>query len=133
MAEVPTYNAKDTVVTVGGVVVKGFQDGDMVSYTQNENRVTAEVDAQGFASVSINNNRLGQVTINLSGNSASHKYLNGIANANKSVPIVIKTPSEKISATQSFINKPADGQFGKQTPKRTYTFTALDMDVSVTK
>ena len=66
--EVPTYNAKDTVVTVGGVVVKGFQDGDMVSYTQNENRVTAEVDAQGFASVSINNNRLGQVTINLSGN-----------------------------------------------------------------
>ena len=133
MADIPTYNAKDTVITVGGVVVKGFQDGDMISYTIKENRVTTEVDAQGYPSVSINNNRLGQVVVNLSGTSPSHKYLNGLANSNKIVPIVIKTPNEKISGNQAIIAKPADGQFGKQTPKRTYTFEVLDMDVQATE
>jgi len=132
MADIPVYNAKDVVLTINGVVVQGFQDGDMISYTIKEDRVQTEVDAQGVPSIAVNNNRLGQITINLSGNSASHKYLNGLANSNKVVPIVIKTPSEKISGNQAIIAKPADGQFGKQTPKRTYTIEVLDMDVQVT-
>lgn len=132
MADIPVYNAKDVVLTINSVVVQGFQDGDMISYTIKEDRVQTEVDAQGIPSIAVNNNRLGQITINLSGNSASHKYLNGLANSNKVVPIVIKTPSEKISGNQAIIAKPADGQFGKQTPKRTYTIEVLDMDVQVT-
>lgn len=131
MADIPVYNAKEVVLTLGNIVIQGFQDGDMISYTIKEDRVQTEVDAQGIPSIAINNNRLGQVTINLSGNSASHKYLNSLANANKIVPIVIKTPNEKITGNQAIIAKPADGQFGKQTPKRTYTIEVLDMDVQV--
>ena len=129
MADIPVYNAKDVVLTVNNVVVKGFQDGDMITYTIKEDRVQTEVDAQGFPSIAVNNNRLGQIVVNLSGNSASHKFLNGLANSNKVVPIVLKSPDEKISGTQAIIAKPADGQFGKQTPKRTYTIEVLDMAV----
>lgn len=132
MANTPIFNANDVILTVNNVVIKGFQDGDMLTYTIKEDRVQTEVDAQGFASISINNNRLGQITVNLSGNSASHKFLNGLANSNAIVSIVVKTPNEKISGTQAIIAKPADGQFGKATPKRTYTFEVLDMDVKVT-
>lgn len=127
--DIPVYNAKDVVLTVNNVVVKGFQDGDMITYTIKEDRVQTEVDAQGFPSIAVNNNRLGQIVVNLSGNSASHKFLNGLANSNKVVPIVLKSPDEKISGTQAIIAKPADGQFGKQTPKRTYTIEVLDMAV----
>jgi len=129
MADIPVFNAKDVVLTVDNVVVKGFQAGDMISYTIKEDRVQTEVDAQGFPSISINNNRLGQMTVNLSGNSPSHKFLNGLANSNKVVPIVLKSADEKISGTQAIIAKPADGQFGIQTPKRTYTIEILDMAV----
>ncbi len=126
---IPVYNAKDVTLTVGGVVVRGFQEGDMITYQIKEDRVQTQVDAQGFPSVAVNNNKLGQITINLSGNSASHKYLNGIANKNKVVPVVLKSEFETVSGTQAIIAKPADGAFGKDTPKRTYTIEVLDMDV----
>ena len=132
MAEdMKAYDAKSVTLTVDGNVIIGFQDGDMISYTNKEDMITTEVDAQGFASFAVNNSRLGQITINLSGNSASHKYLNTLANAHKQFPVVILSDTEKISATRAFIAKPADGAYGKQTPKRTYTIETLDMAIEV--
>lgn len=132
MAEdIQAYDAKSVTLTVDGVVVKGFQDGDMITYTNKEDRITTEVDAQGNPSFAINNSRLGQIVVNLSGNSASHKYLNKLANSVKKFPVVLISDTEKISANMAFIAKPADGAFGKQTPKRTYTIEALDMAIEV--
>lgn len=130
---IPIYNAKDCSISVDGRVVQGFQDNDMFSYTIKEDRIQTSVDAQGYASAAVNNNRLGQITINLSGNSVDHKRLNELANTNKMFPIVITTPYEKISGNQAMIAKPADGAFGKATPARTYTVEVLDMQVQVTK
>lgn len=131
MASVPIYNAIDVTLTVGGRVIKGFQDGDMITYSTKENRVQTEVDAQGVASIAVNNGRLGQIVVNLSGNSTNQKYLNDLANKNSQFPVVLKSKSEKISGNQAFIAKPADGAYGKATPKRTYTIEVLDMQVDV--
>ncbi|KRL81808.1 phage structural protein [Ligilactobacillus equi] len=125
------YNAKDVHISVDGRVVQGFQDGDMFTAQVKEDRVQTEVDAQGEPSVAINNNRLGQVTVNLSGNSADHKRLNKLANTSKVFPLVITTPYEKITCDQCIIARPAEAAFGKQTPKRTYTIEALDLHVEV--
>ncbi|MEE0001179.1 MAG: hypothetical protein UFS73_00765 [Weissella confusa] len=132
MAEyIKAYDANSVTLTVDGTVIQGFQNGDMVTYNNKEDMILTEVDAQGFPSFAINNSRLGQITINLSGNSASHKYLNSLANSHKQFPVVILSDTEKISATHAFIAKPADGAYGKQTPKRTYTIETLDMAIEV--
>lgn len=131
MADIPVYNAKDVNISIDGRVVQGFQDNDMFSYTIKEDRVQTSVDAQGTPSIAVNNNRLGQLTVNLSGNSVDHKRLNQLANSNKVFPIVVTTPLEKISGNQAIIAKPADGAYGKNTPARTYTIEVLDMQVDV--
>ncbi|QIL50114.1 hypothetical protein G7084_01515 [Weissella coleopterorum] len=124
------YDAKSVVLTVDGVVIQGFQDNDMITYSFKEEQVRTSVDAQGVPSLAKNNNHLGNIVINLSGNSKSHKFLNNLANTRKVFPIVIKSDLEKVSSTQCIIAKPADGAFGKDTPKRTYTVEALSMEVT---
>lgn len=133
MADIVTYDAKNVNISVNGRVIQGFQDNDMVSYTFKEDRVQTAVDAQGTPQVAINNNHLGQVTINLSGNSADHQWLNDLANKGTVFPIVITSDNEKISGNKAIIAKPADGAFGKNVPGRTYTVEVLDMQVTVTK
>lgn len=125
------YDAKDVHLSIDGRVVQNFQDGDMFNVTVKEERVRTAVDAQGWPAIAINNNRLGQITVNLSGNSVDHKRLNQLANTNKVFALVATTPYEKISGTQCIISKPADAAFGKETPKRTYTIEVLDMQVEV--
>lgn len=129
MADVRLYDALQANIVVDGRTIKGFQDGDMFSYTYKEEKVRTSVDAQGNPAVAINNNHLATITINLTGNSVDHKYLNDIANQNKQVTISITSEFERISGNQAFITKIPDGAFGKDTPKRTYTFEVLDMRV----
>lgn len=128
---IKTYDAMDVTISVDGRVVQGFQANDMFSVSYKEDLVRTSVDAQGTASISINNSHLGTITINLSGNSADHKRLNDIAKARKIVPVVIKSPYEKITANKCIFTKPANAAYGKDTPARTYTMEALDMDISV--
>lgn len=129
MAELHMYNALDANIVIGGRTIKGFQENDMFSYTFKEEQIKTSVDAQGTPAGSVNNNHLGEVTINLSGTSVDHKYLNGIANSHKQVTLQINSEFEKISGNQAFISKVPDGAFGKDTPKRTYKFEVLDMRV----
>lgn len=131
MADVKIYDAKEVHLSINNRIISTFQEGDMVTATMKEDRVQTSVDAQGNASVAVNNNRLGQVTVNLSGTSPDHKFLNSLANSNKVFPIVISTPIEKITGAQAMITKQADAAFGKETPKRTYTIEVFDMHMEV--
>lgn len=131
MAELHMYNALDANIVIDGRTIQGFQENDMFSYTFKEDQIKTAVDAQGTPAGSVNNNHLGEVTINLSGTSVDHKYLNGIANSHKQVTLQINSEFEKISGNQAFISKVPDGAFGKDTPKRTYKFEVLDMRVDV--
>lgn len=129
MADVRIYDALKANIVVNGRTIQGFQDQDMFTYAFKEEKIKTSVDAHGDPAVAKNNNHLGTITINLTGNSIDHKYLNGIANANKQVTIQITSDIEKISGNQAFITKIPDGGFGKDTPKRTYVFEVLDMHV----
>ncbi|MDB7636346.1 phage structural protein [Ligilactobacillus ruminis] len=129
MTTTTVYNAADVHITVDGRTIQGFQDGDMFTASFKEDRVQTSVDAQGYASVALNANRLGQVTINLSGESPDHKFLNNLAKSNKIFPIVATSTNEKISGTQAIITKPANVSYGKTTPTRTYTIEVLDMSI----
>ena len=100
------YDAKDVHLSIDGRVVQNFQDGDMFNVTVKEERVRTAVDAQGWPSIAINNNRLGQITVNLSGNSVDHKRLNQLANTNKVFALVATTPYEKfLEHSASFLSQ----------------------------
>lgn len=129
MAEMNMYNALNANIVIGGRTIQGFQENDMFSYTFDEEQIKTSVDAQGKASGAINNNHSGKVTINLSGTSVDHKYLNNIGNAHKEVTLQINSEFEKITGTQAYITKIPDGAFGKDVPKRTYVFKVLDLHV----
>lgn len=131
MADIPIYNAKDVTISIDGRVVQGFQENDMFTVTRKEDNVQTAVDAQGWPAIAINNNRLGQITLNLSGESTDHKRLNELANNSKVFPIVVNTPFEKISGNQAIVAKPADSAYGKAVPGRTYTIEVLDMQIEV--
>lgn len=123
------YDAAKSNVVIGGRTIRGFQEGDMYSYEFSEDKMTATVDAHGDPSGAIHNSNLGTVTLNLSGTSIDHKYLNNITNTNKIVPLQITSDIEKVTGTKAFITKVPSGGFGKDTPKRTYVFKVLDLHV----
>lgn len=121
-----TYDAREVTTVVDGIILTGFQDGDMVSFGKDNNFVEVQVDAQGEASAAINNDSLGTFTVNLSASSPFNKKMIQLANTRKQFSISIKHKSERASATKAFIEKTPDGAFGKSTGSRTYTIKALD-------
>lgn len=129
--DIPIYNAKDVALVIDGRTVQGFQENDMFTFKIKEDRVKTAVDAQGYPSIAVNNNRLAEITVNLSGNSIDHKRLNELANSNKIFPISAITPIETITGNQAIIAKPADAAYGKNTPARTYTIQVLDANITV--
>lgn len=126
METMTTYDAKEVSTIVDEVVMFGFQDGDMVSFSKDNSYIEVQTDAQGQGSAAKNNDNLGTFTINLSQNSPCNKHLMNLANSRKEFPIAVKHQDEMAWATRAYIEKTPDGSFGKGVPTRTYTIKALD-------
>lgn len=125
------YDAKRSSISVKNRVLTGFTANDMFAYTAKEERIQTQVDAQGEASMSINNARLAQITVNLSASSPDYKWLSDLSNNMEEFPVVIKTDVEKITVNSAFISKPADVSAGKTTGARTFIIECLDSNVEV--
>ncbi|PZL78329.1 hypothetical protein CI088_00325 [Enterococcus plantarum] len=126
MSDMTTYDAKEVSTIIDNVVMFGFQDGDMVSFSKDNSYIEVQTDAQGQASAAKNNDNLGTFTVNLSQNSPCNKQLMALANARKEFSISVTHASEKAWASRALIEKTPDGSFGKGVPTRTYTIKALD-------
>lgn len=127
--DIPVYNAMDVSISINGRVIQGFQENDMFSAQYKEDQVRTNVDAQGWPSMAINNNHLGQITLNLSGSSLDYKTMLTLANTHEVFSVVAITPIEKITANQCIIARQPSAAYGKDTPKRTFTIEALDMQM----
>lgn len=125
------YNAKDVHLVIDGRVVQGFQPNDMFTIAYDEDRITMTVDAQGNVEAAANNARMATLTVNLSGNSADHKRLAKLANANKSFKVSATTGYEKITGNECFVTKLPNTAYGKGTPGRTYTIKIADCQMDV--
>lgn len=121
-----TYDAREVTTIVDGVIITGFQDGDMVTFGKDNSFVEVQVDAQGESAAAINNDRLGTFTVNLSSASPWNKKLMELANSRKQFAITIKHKTEVATATKAFVEKTPDGSFGKGIGSRAYTIKALD-------
>ncbi len=132
MAEAKTYDANDVTVIVDGTFLTGFGE-DLVSVSKDEENWATTVGAQGDVVRSKVNNDLGTITVTLQASSPQVLYLNGLANSGKLVPVSViynGTPKETSTATQAYIKKPADREYGNESGDREFEFQCLDLSMT---
>lgn len=130
MANITRYNAKDCVITVGGVYITGLGE-DMVSGEKNEENVNAVVGAQGDVVVNEVNDPLGTITVAVQGTSPQKAYLLKLARTKEMVDIWVNNKSigEKMGGTKAIVNKVSGMEQGAELADREFEFLVLDYDV----
>ena len=130
MANITTYNAKDCVVTVGGVYITGLGE-DMVSGEKDEDNVSAVVGAQGDVVVNEVNNDLGTITLTVQGTSPQKRYLMDLAKSKKMLDIWVNNKSidEKMGGTKAMIKKTPTLEQGAELADREFEFAVFDFTV----
>ncbi|ASS66376.1 MULTISPECIES: phage protein [unclassified Paenibacillus] len=132
MPEGTTYDAKDVSVIAAGVYLTGFAE-DLVSVAKDEENWTTTVGAQGDVVRSRVNNSLSTITLTLQATSPSVAYLDGLANSGKLFPVSVAyngTPKETASASQAYVKKPADREYGSESGEREFEIQCLDMQMT---
>lgn len=132
MAEAKTYDPMDVSVIVGGVFLTGFGE-DLVTVAKDEENFSTSVGAQGDVVRTKVNNPLGTITVTLQGTSPQVPYLDGLGNSNKIVSVSVVhsgTPKQTNTATQAYLKKPADREYGAEAGDRSYEFQCLDLSMN---
>lgn len=132
MGNITRYNAKDVVVTVGGVFITGLSE-DMVSGEKDEDNVSAKVGAQGDVVANEVNNDLGTVKITVQGTSPQKAYLLELAKSKEMVDVwvVNKQIGEKMGGTKCQVKKTPSLEFGAELADREVEFLVYDYTVDV--
>lgn len=127
---VGTYNAKDCVITVGGVYITGMGE-TMVSCEKDEDNVNAVVGAQGDVVVNEVNNDLGTIKITVQGTSPQKGYLLNLAKSKTMTDIWVnnKTIGEKVGGTKAMIKKTPALEQGTELADREFEFAVFDYTV----
>ncbi|WP_150284354.1 phage protein [Rummeliibacillus sp. TYF-LIM-RU47] len=126
------YDASLITTTLNNAIVTGYKKGTFVTANFDEDRVNAESNAQGETSWSLNNSKLGTITLTLNQTSAFNKILNGYSNAKKFFPIYVDDPvnKERRGGTQGIVTKIADATYSDGVEARTYTIKVGDFEVT---
>lgn len=121
-----TYDASLVTVVVAGRFLTGFDEGDMVSWSKDEDNFDTKIDAQGFTSVAVRNNTLGTITIPLSQTSPDLKYMKELANRKEPFSIWITSPEENVGGAEAMIKKTPDGTLGDEINSREFEVQVFD-------
>lgn len=130
MANITQYDAKDCVVTVGGVYITGLGE-DMVSGEKDEESISTVVGAQGDVVVNRVNNDLGTITLTVQGTSPQKSYLTGLAKTCEmfDVWVINKTINEKFGGTKAMMKKLPTLENGAELSDREYEIQVFDYTV----
>lgn len=130
MADVRNYDAKDCVITVGGVYITGLGE-DMVSCEKDEDNFTTSVGAQGDTVVNMSNNQLGTITLSVQGTSPQKSYLMGLAKSREmfDIWVINKTIDEKVGGTKAMMKKPPALEQGAELADREFEIQVFDYSV----
>lgn len=124
------YNAKDVVVTVGGVYITGMGE-DMVNGEKDEDNVNTAVGAQGDVVVNEINNDLGTITLTLQGTSPQLPYLKKLAKTKQIVDVWVtnKSLGEKMGGSKAIIKKTPSLEYGAELADREIEMQVFDYTV----
>lgn len=130
-----TYAAEKVIVTVGGVIVTGFDDGDFIDVSYVNDRYTSKAGADGEVSRSKTADRLGEITITLSATSKANDELSALFNLGQiggfeaPVPFGVADLSGRSFATASkcWIKTAPNMVFGTEVGSREWVLEAADL------
>jgi hypothetical protein len=128
MAGVRTYNPSRVVVIMDGFPITGFADGTFVNITMMNDGITTQVGADGEIARAINSDRRCTVTITLQQTSPANDFLSVLFNTDILTcggavgPILVQDLCGEtiFAASQAWITKPADLEFGKEITNRAW-------------
>jgi len=133
-----TYAAEKVIVTVGGVIISGFDDGDFITVKFSEDRYTVKSGADGEVGRAKTASRVGEIEINLSATSKANDELSALFNLaqiggiDRPIPFGVADLSGRsvAGASKAWIKTAPDLTFGKEIGSRTWTLTAADLTIS---
>lgn len=133
-----TYAAENVVITVGGVILSGFGDGDFVTAKYDEDRYTKKIGADGEVSRSRTASRAGSIEVVLSATSKTNDELSALFNLGQfgafeaPVPLGIADLSGRslAGASKSWLKTAPDMVFGKEVGERTWVFDCADLTMT---
>lgn len=130
---VPTYNAAEINISVGGANISGYASGTFVSISSEAPLYNPTVGADGEVSRSRSNNRSGTLTLTLLQTSASNDVLSALAAADEltdggCVPFFLKDSRGRTLVTaQCWIQQYPDVVFSDQEEGRAWTIYLAQM------
>lgn len=135
---VSTFDPAQLLISVGGVPISGFADGEFVSITSNNPQFTRVTGADGFTSRVKSNDYSGTMTLTLAQTSPSNDVLSAFLNADRLtntgvVPVLIKDlngSSIYFSAT-AWIQQFPDITYSNEMSNRAWTLELAEIDIFV--
>ncbi len=137
MAGAPiNYDFRQCVVTVAGVPIEGFGDGDSVSIERASDDYTMQIGVDGEGARSKQNNKSGTITLTLMAGSPSNAYLQGLYLADEvsgaaAFPIVIADLRGSLLAgcTAAWVKKLPTRALGRDNGTVEWAFDTIALEI----
>ncbi len=136
--DVKTYNPAKVQVTIGGVIITGFEPGTFITLTRNVNNYDFSVSPDGSEGVrSKRNDRSALLTLTMQQASVANFVLSNLANRDEVdsdgvVPVQINeigTDTEFVSA-KGWIEKPSDAVYAETAQGRPWAIRLADVPMT---
>lgn len=133
-----TYSAEQVIVTVGGVIVTGFGDGDFITASYESDRYTAKAGADGEVARSKTADRMGTIEIVLAHTSAANAELTDLFKLNlaSGVDTIVDITVADLSGTglatasAAWLKTAPSFVRGKEISENTYVIQCADLVIS---
>ena len=131
-----SYDPSQVVVTIGGVLVTGWSDGDAIVAERDEDAYSKRVGNDGGVARARNPNMSGSFNFKLLQTSAANAALSSLVATddltNQGLPsfpitVVDGSGASLVTATECWIRKVPAATFGREVSEREWIFDAADM------
>lgn len=130
-----TYSAEQVIITIGGVIVTGFADGDFCVAKYADPRYTAKAGADGEVGRSKTASRMGTIEITLSHTSAANAELSDlfklgmVGGTDAVVPITVADLSGGglVTASAAWLDTAPDFTRGKEISDAVWLIGCADL------
>ena len=125
------YKAKDVSITItradgSTVVLRNFQNGDMVTPQKTNNKIDAMSDPQGSPAASVTYDALGTLQTTIQQGSPTNNMLSDCYNSDEVFGFWVAYGDERTGGDHCMITKSPDAPFGKDVPTRQWAVTVFD-------
>ncbi|TPR40404.1 hypothetical protein [Apilactobacillus micheneri] len=129
--ELDLYHADGVSITVvrgngQTVVLRNFQDGDMISADKTNNKLESMSDPQGSSAGSVSGDNLGTMNSTLQQGSSSNELMSDMYNGDEVFSLWVRYGHEKFGGDHCMLQKAPTANFGKSVPMRQWNIQAFD-------